>query len=161
MANFCQGDKKSSREQLILLTYSKPASVWTHYARTANALKTNKCAYHSVNVSQNVKMNLENIFLNLMKQFLFGLLWHFVITRDVLRAPGTSKMEPSLTFKSSFLDFSGVQDTPLDTSVKCFWQVSLNVSATTRTFSFSTHAKFHGQLKRLSPWYAKCVRTRG
>ena len=59
-------------------------------------------------------------------------------------------MEPSLTLKSSFLDVSWVQDTPLDTFVKCFGQIGVNVSATTRTSSFSTHAKFHGQLKRFT-----------
>ena len=109
-------------------------------------------------------MNLENIFINLMRSFLCEFLWDFLITRNESRTLLVSEMDVSLTLtnelehlinatKNAILHVTVVLDMRLGTSV-------LHILATIRTLSFTTSKSVLGHLKTLPPRYAKLVRSR-
>ena len=102
-----------------------------------------------------MKINLENIFINLMRSFLCGFLRDFLITRNESRTLVVSEMDLSLTLtnelkhlindtKNAILHVTGVLDMPLGTSV-------LHVLATIRIRSFTTCKNVLGHLKLLPP----------
>ena len=77
--------------------------------------KRGKCkfdAWNSVNVSENVKMNIKEIFMNLMRTLLCRLLWNCLITKNVSRTLGTFKMDVSLTLIKGLQGFTNVSKTP-------------------------------------------------
>ena len=79
--------------------------------RTANVLNVNVDAWNSVDVSENVKMNLKKIFMNLMGTLSYRLLWNCLIIKNLSRTLGTFKTDLSLTLINSLQAFTNVSKT--------------------------------------------------